>query len=152
MRLVHLLRAVTVELDLRGAEFARENGLHATDVRALIHLLDAGRSGAAATPGWLGRQLGMNSAATTAVTDRLEQAGHLRRERDTRDRRRVHLVVSDQAMALGWSFFGPLIDGMLTAMRAFTDQELDTVARFLQAMADVAASVPFHDPGSSGAE
>jgi hypothetical protein len=60
----------------------------------------------------------------------------------------VHLVVSDQAMALGWSFFGPLIDGMLTAMRSFTDQELDTVAGFLQAMADVAAGVPLHDPGS----
>jgi DNA-binding MarR family transcriptional regulator len=142
MRLVHLLRAVTVHLDLRGAEFARVNGLHSTDVRALIHLLDAGRSGVTATPGWLGSQLGMNSAATTAVIDRLERAGHVRRERESADRRRVHLVVSAEAMALGWSFFGPLIDGMLAAMEAFTDAELDTVARFLSAMAEVAADTP----------
>lgn len=142
MRLVHLLRAVTVELDLRGAEFARVNGLHATDVRALIHLLDAERSDVAATPGWLGRQLGMNSAATTAVIDRLERAGHLRRERGSEDRRRVRLVVSGPAVTLGWSFFGPLIDGMLAAIAPFTDVELDTVARFLRAMADVAASAP----------
>jgi DNA-binding MarR family transcriptional regulator len=139
MRLVHLLRAVTVHLDLRGAEFARVNGLHATDVRALIHLLDAGRSGVAATPGWLGSQLGMNSAATTAVIDRLERAGHVRRERESADRRRVHLMVSAEAVALGWSFFGALIDGMLAAMEAFTDAELDTVARFLRAMAEVTA-------------
>lgn len=87
-----------------------------------------------------------NSAATTAVIDRLEQAGQLRRERDSTDRRRVRLVVSDQAMALGWSFFGPLIDGMLTAMRSFTDAELDTVTRFLTAIAGVTASVPRPGP------
>ena len=142
MHLVHLLRAVTVELDLRGAEFARVNGLHATDVRALIHLLDAARSGVPATPGWLGRQLGMNSAATTAVIDRLERAGHLHRARESADRRRVHLIVSDQALGLGWSFFGPLIDGMLAAMESFTGPELATVTRFLRAMAEVAASAP----------
>lgn len=140
MRLVHLLRTVTVELDLRRAEFARVSGLHATDLRALIHLLDAGRCGVVATPGWLCQRLGMNSAATTAVIDRLERAGYLRRERESADRRRVHLVVCDQAMTLGWSFFGPLIDGMLIAMRSFTGPELDAVARFLVAMAQVAAS------------
>lgn len=150
LRLVHLLRAVTVELDLRGAEFARVNRLHATDIRALIHLLDAGRSGVAATPGWLGRQLGMNSAATTAVIDRLERAGHLRRERESEDRRRVHLVVTGQAMTLGWSFFGPLIDGMVTAMEPFTGPELDTVERFLRAMADVTARAPQGAPPEAG--
>jgi len=149
MRLVHLLRAVTVQLDLRGAEFARVNGLHATDVRALIHLLDAGRSGVPATPGWLGRQLAMNSAATTAVIDRLERAGLLWRERESADRRRVHLVVSDQATRLGWSFFGPLIGGMLAAMETFTAAELDTVARFLAAMAGAATDAPSPD-GSAG--
>ena len=43
----------TVELELSRTEFARRHGLHATDLRALIALLDAGRAGQRATPGWL---------------------------------------------------------------------------------------------------
>ena len=73
MRLVHLLRAVTVELDLRGAEVAARNGLHPTDLRALIHLLDADRAGTDVTPGRLGAALRLNSAGTTALLDRLDQ-------------------------------------------------------------------------------
>jgi DNA-binding MarR family transcriptional regulator len=140
MQMVHLLRRVAVELDLFGAEFASRNGLHSTDVRALIHLLDAGRSGITATPGWLGEQLGLNSAGITGLIDRLERLGHVRRVRDTKDRRRVLLVVEDQAMALGWSFFGPLIDGMVAAMGAFDEAELATVRRFLLSVNDVVAS------------
>lgn len=138
MQLVHLLRGVTVELDLFGAAFAGAHGLHPTDLRALIHLLDAARAGTAATPGRLADQLGLNSASVTALVDRLARAGHVRRERDPGDRRRVLLVVEEQAVALGWSFFGPLITGMVAAMSAFDEAELATVRRFLRAMADVA--------------
>ncbi|MFD5164508.1 MarR family winged helix-turn-helix transcriptional regulator [Streptomyces hawaiiensis] len=140
LRLVHLLRAVTMELDLFAAEFAGRNGLHPTDVRALIHLLDAGREGVRATPGWLGARLGVNSASTTALVDRLERLGLVRRERDTQDRRRVLLVVRDEAVELGWSFFGPLIHGMVDSMRSFDDAELAVVRRFLLAMREVAAT------------
>ncbi|MFC7307113.1 MarR family winged helix-turn-helix transcriptional regulator [Streptomyces monticola] len=140
LQLVHLLRAVTVELDLFAAEFAGRNGLHPTDVRALIHLLDAGREGVDATPGWLGAQLGVNSASTTALIDRLERLELARRERDTRDRRRVLLTVTDKAVATGWSFFGPLIEEMVTAMDSFDEKELAVVRRFLLAMRDVTAA------------
>ncbi|KOV96985.1 MarR family transcriptional regulator [Streptomyces sp. NRRL B-1140] len=140
LRLVHLLRAVTLELDLFAAEFAGRNGLHPTDVRALIHLLDAGREGVRATPGWLGAQLGVNSASTTALIDRLERLELVRRERDTEDRRRVLLVVRDEAVRLGWSFFGPLIHEMVDSMRSFDEAELVVVRRFLLAMRDVAAA------------
>jgi DNA-binding MarR family transcriptional regulator len=139
LQLVHLLRAITVELDLFGAEFASKHQLHPTDVRALIHLLDAARAGRQATPGWLGGQLGLNSASATALVDRLEDAGYVRRVRDTRDRRRVFLAVQEQAMTLGWSFFGPLISQMVTAMQAFDDAELSVVRRFLQDMLSIAA-------------
>jgi DNA-binding MarR family transcriptional regulator len=140
MQMVHLLRRVTVELDLFGAEFASLHQLHPTDLRALIHLLDAARADVTATPGWLGEQLGLNSASITALVDRLERLGHIRRVRDTRDRRLVLLVVEDRAIALGWSFFGPLITEMVTAMREFDEDELATVRRFLVAMSEVVAS------------
>ncbi|MEU1081503.1 MarR family transcriptional regulator [Streptomyces sp. NPDC005908] len=131
MELVHLLRAVTVEFDLLGAEFAARHGLHPTDVRALIHLLDAARSGTRATPGWLGEQLRLNSAGTTALVDRLERLELVRRSRDTVDRRRVLLEVEEKATRLGWGFFGPVIDEVVAASDDFDAGELATVRRFL---------------------
>lgn len=131
LKLVHLLRAVTVEFGLRQAEFAARNGMHSTDVRALICLLDAARAGEAATAGLLGTRLGLNSAGTTAVIDRLERLGHVARVRDERDRRRVLLRVEPEAVRLGWEFFGPLIEGVVGVLDGFDDGERETVRRFL---------------------
>ncbi|GHF48022.1 hypothetical protein GCM10010218_31850 [Streptomyces mashuensis] len=91
------------------------------------------------TPGRLGEQLRLNSAGTTTLVDRLERLGLVRRERDTADRRRVLLTVEPRAVELGWSFFGPAIGTLLTAMDAFTPAELDTAGRFLTAMTDAIA-------------
>jgi DNA-binding MarR family transcriptional regulator len=134
MELVHVLRAVTVEFDLLGAEFAARHGLHPTDVRALIHLLDAAREGTPATPGWLGRQLRLNSAGTTALVDRLERLELVRRTKDTVDRRRVLLEVEEKATELGWSFFGPVIADVVAVTEGFDTGELETVRGFLTAV------------------
>lgn len=134
MQLVHLLRAVTVEFDLLGSEFAERHGLHPTDVRALIHLLDAARDDTPATPGWLGRQLRLNSAGTTALIDRLERLELVRRTKDTVDRRRVLLEVEEKAIELGWSFFGPLIAEVVAVAEDFDTGEVETVRRFLTAV------------------
>ncbi|WP_328863028.1 MarR family winged helix-turn-helix transcriptional regulator [Streptomyces sp. NBC_00306] len=134
MKLVHVLRAVTVEFDLLGAEFAGRHGLHPTDVRALIHLLDAARDGTPATPGWLGRQMRLNSAGTTALVDRLERLELVRRTKDTVDRRRVLLEVEEKATELGWSFFGPVIAEVVAVAEGFDTGELETVRRFLTAV------------------
>ena len=140
LQLVHRLRAISVELELSRAAFARAHGLHDTDVRALIHLLDADRAGVPATAGWLGARLGLTSPSTTALTDRLERAGHVVRQRSAADRRKVEIRVSDQAVALGWEFFGPLLTEMVRAMRSFDAAELDTVDRFLGDVADAAGA------------
>jgi DNA-binding MarR family transcriptional regulator len=147
LRIVHQLRAITVELDLLGAEFAQRNSLHPTDLRALICLLDAARTHMPATPGWLGRQLGLNSAGTTALVDRLERLGHVRRTRDSRDRRRVLLEVDERAVTLGQSFFGPLITEIVAATQTFSDTELATIERFLLTVHEAVAAE--RDPSSS---
>ena len=131
LQVVHQLRAVTVELDLLAAGFAQRNGLHPTDLRALICLLDAARSGTPVTPGRLGAQLGLNSPGTTSLLDRLERLGHMRRVRDEHDRRRILLEVDERAVALGRSFFGPLIEDIADAARDFSEAELSAVQRFL---------------------
>lgn len=131
---VHLLRALIVQLDLFGAEFAAEHQLHSTDVRALISLLDAERAEQPATPGWLSRQLSLNSASVTALIDRMEQRGLVVRERDGSDRRRVIISVTDRAKKLGWSFFGPLIGQATDVLESFSLPQLETIGEFLTKM------------------
>ena len=48
----------------------------------------------------LGRECHMLASTVTGVIDRLELAGHVRRERDSRDRRIVWVVLSENGEAL----------------------------------------------------
>lgn len=139
-QLVSQLRALTVELDLLGGEFARRHGLHPTDVRALIVLVEAERAGRAISAGELAARLGLDSSTVTALVDRMERLGHVRRERDPDDRRRVLLALEDQANELGQSFFGPLIGEAITALSAFTPDEIAVVDRFLSTMRQAVAT------------
>ena len=133
---VHLLREVALRLELAVGEFARTTGLHGTDVRALVRLLDAERAGAEATPGWLAQQLGMTSQATTAVIHRLEAAGHVERLRSRTDGRSARLQVSDSAVALGWQFFGPLLDRLIVTTQGLGPNEQTVVKEYLSAVSD----------------
>jgi len=132
-----LLRRLTVELDAVGNRFATEHGLGRTDVRALVAIMDAARSGRAMTAGALGEAVELSSASVTALVDRLERVGHVHRSRDPVDRRRVVLQASDTAMEAGRSFFGALQGDLLGAMAGYSDEELAVVRRFLVEMTSV---------------
>ncbi|MEV0169559.1 MarR family transcriptional regulator [Streptomyces sp. NPDC050803] len=140
LEIVHLLRAVTVELGLHSARFAQANDMHPTDVRALIALMDASRAGEEMTAGRLGAALGLNSAGTTALVDRLERAGHVRRVRGERDRRRVVIEVSEEAVRLGQSFFGPLIGRTVELFQGYDERERAAIRGFLTGVRDAAAA------------
>lgn len=138
---VHRLREVTLVLQRHGEEFASRNGLGANDVRALIHLLDHERSGTPASPTVLARDLGVTTASTTALLDRLERAGYVYREQRSDDRRRLDIRVTESAKQVGWAFFGPLIAATTSVLetrsaaeRAVIDGVLDDLVRALAAV------------------
>jgi DNA-binding MarR family transcriptional regulator len=135
-----LLRRLTVELDAVGERFADLHGLNRTDVRALVAIMDAARQGRALTAGGLGDAVDLRSASVTALVDRLERAGHVRRVRDPDDRRRVSLEISDTAMAAGAEHFGGLQRDLVAAMSAYSADELAVVHRFLTEMTEVIAA------------
>jgi DNA-binding MarR family transcriptional regulator len=76
-----------------------EAGLPLSDARAL-QLLDEAR-GEPISPGVLAKRLDLSPPAVTALVDRLVEAGLVERGRDPADRRRVQILLTARARALG---------------------------------------------------
>ena len=98
--------------------------------------MEAELRGAPLNPSDLRQVIGLSSAGTSYVIDRLEQAGHVIRERNDGDRRVVRLRYTDQGMATGRQFFGPLGTRTAAVIDRFSDDELEVVARFLAEVTD----------------
>lgn len=129
--LVRKLRRLTVEND-RFAEVLREaHGMHRTDLNAVAVIMDASRTGRSLSPRELADALHLSASATTALLDRLEAAGHVRRERSATDRRRVELHVEEPALALGRLLFAPLGQELTKVWTEFGDEERRIIDRFL---------------------
>ncbi|MET7821391.1 MarR family winged helix-turn-helix transcriptional regulator [Micromonospora zamorensis] len=130
------LRRYTADAQQVGHAFANLHGLNPTDLQALIAVMDAERLGDPITPGRLGEHLNLSSGSVTALIDRLERAGHIRRDRDTVDRRKVLLHYADQGAALAMQFFRPLGARTDEVMARFGEDELEIVQRFMAEMSE----------------
>ncbi|MFD8573317.1 MarR family winged helix-turn-helix transcriptional regulator [Streptomyces sp. NPDC057694] len=132
------LRALAVQLRRLNGElngivhaFAAGQELHPTDVQALAAILDADTP---LTPSLLRQRLGLTSGAVSACVDRLERAGHVKRVRESADRRVVHLHYVASAQAQARKHFAPLAEATERARRRFDEPELAVVLRFLNVL------------------
>ncbi|MDN5933789.1 MAG: MarR family transcriptional regulator, partial [Pseudonocardia sp.] len=112
-------------------------GMHRTAARAIVELMKAAEGGTPMTAGQLGAALDLTPASVTALVDRMVAAGHVRREPDPTDRRRVLLTVEPAAVHLGEQFFRPLADDLFVMMERYSDDDLRLIAQFLGQSIDV---------------
>jgi len=103
-------------------------GLNRTDWRCLDVLGTRGPM----TAGELAKAIRLTTGAVTGVLDRLEAAGLVRRVRDTQDRRRVIVEVTDKVDALGAPVYGPLVADAAVAHAQLDADQLDLVTRFIR--------------------
>src|SRR5580693_3637877 len=122
-------------MQLLGQAAADRIGLNATDLNCLNILSFSGQM----TAGDLARATGLTTASITGVLDRLEEAGYVRRERDSKDRRRVvvHLEL-DKALANVAPLFLPMVrDWQEQVVADYTDDELRLIVDFYGRMEQV---------------
>lgn len=84
---------------------AQRMGMNANDMSAIGALVQHGPMGVSE----LAEHLGIRPASATEMIDRLERSGHVRRERDTVDRRRVVITETEAARAASVQAWLPLI-------------------------------------------
>ena len=109
------------------------HGLHRTDMRTLSLLMRRQAEGLVTTPSDLSRILGLSSASTTALVDRMVGHGHAERERSKRDRRSVSITHTDSASTEGRAVFMPIAQHTMRWMAGFCDEELEIAGKIIRA-------------------
>ena len=126
-RLVEALRALQLAGDLMDQAFADFVGINRNDLRCIDIVDQRGRI----TAGELAREAGLTTGAVTALVDRMEAAGLLRRSYDPRDRRKVWVELTEEAQKLGDEVYGPLNQTGQMHLDSLSDEQLFTIIGFL---------------------
>ena len=130
-RLLEVLRAHGTAFGELGRRFGSAMGLHTTDATALVAILEAQDRGRPLTQSELSHHVGLTTGATSSLLNRLEDAGHIRRTRDSPDRRVVTLHATEGIDVAVGRFFDPLTDRVTTVMQRYPPEVLAEFERFL---------------------
>jgi DNA-binding MarR family transcriptional regulator len=136
------VRVLQALRDYRAAEAAMRRrtkdsmGMGETDLLALRYLLEAQRTGKPLGPRDLAARLGISSASTTTLLDRLTKSGHVRREPHPTDRRALIITATDDSDHEVRATLGAMHQRMLEAAESLTPEQAETVVGFLNAVRD----------------
>jgi DNA-binding MarR family transcriptional regulator len=107
---------------------AKHYGLNRTDMRCL----DVVDREAPVTAGRIASEAKLTSGAVTAVLDRLESRGFVRRVRDPDDRRKVLVETTDRQEELGKHWI-PYSEMTAELLKPFDEDELRKLVEFFEA-------------------
>jgi DNA-binding MarR family transcriptional regulator len=114
-----------------SGQFERHLGrvlaVNPTDLTAMQHLIESGPL----SPSELARRLGISTAATTLVVDRLEASGHARRHRHEDDRRKIVVVPDAGSTKRTAEELLPIVRGIADLLTDLPPEESAVVERFL---------------------
>ena len=126
-------RAFVSAVDLVNQMIAERMGVNRTDHRALEILNRRGPM----TAGDLAHAAHLTTGAVTAVVDRLEGIGFVRRVRDTDDRRRVLIEQTPESTRTAMRYYQPYMSATFDSMTKYSAEELEVVRDFMLGAAEL---------------
>jgi len=121
-------REYTSAVDAVNQIIAGRMGINRTDHRVLEIIARLGP----VTAGDLAAASHLTTGAVTAVLDRLEDVGYVRRLRDTEDRRRVLVEQTPDGTKTAMRYYAPYMNRSFEAMAKYTADELDVIRDFMR--------------------
>jgi DNA-binding MarR family transcriptional regulator len=122
----------------------RSTGLGENDILALRYLLTATLEGRSTGPKELAAHLGISSASTTVLIDRLERAGQVRREHSPFDRRALILIPTATTDEEVQAALGEVPARMLEVANRLNAAQAQVVIDFLQNMRAAVDQIDVH--------
>jgi len=108
--------------------------LNETDMRALHFLIVASHTQELVTPGQIAQHLGISSASTTKLLDRLAKGGHVVRSPHPTDRRALTVRITPETHRAARETVGRQQSRRFYAAQRLTREEREVVTRFLRDM------------------
>ncbi|WP_162832478.1 MarR family winged helix-turn-helix transcriptional regulator [Paenibacillus pini] len=102
-------------------------GLHNNDFMSVDILREKG----SLTAGEMAKITGLTTGSITALIDRLEKVGYVRRENDPHDRRKVIIVPEYENKEEVSDTYQPLYESMIKLASSYTKEELTLITQFL---------------------
>lgn len=109
------------------AEVGRLYGLNPAELHCLSFLSQAPRPANA-----IAREVRLTPAAVTALIDRLERRGYVRRRPDPDDRRKVLVIPTAMTAALATATYGLVAEAGAKVLSKYPDAELQVLMRLLK--------------------
>ena len=107
-----------------------------SDMRALHFLIVALHSKTLVTPSAIAAHLGISSASTTKLLDRLETGGHIVRAPHPNDRRALSITITDETREAAMQTVGRLQARRFYAAARLSSEDRAIVVRFLDDMTE----------------
>jgi DNA-binding MarR family transcriptional regulator len=123
---LQLIMELTDVSGLLPHALARRTGLSESELHSLRHLL-----GGPLGPNDLARTLGVTSAASSGIVDRLEARGHVSRQPHPTDKRRTVVVISDSGRVEVLAQMRPMFEGLVAADARLSDEQRTIVDAYL---------------------
>ena len=108
-------------------DVARKAGLSVSELHSLRHLMAAPMG-----PVELAKALGVTSAASSGVVDRLVARGHAERHPHGQDGRRTEVVVTESGRREVFALLAPMFARLAEVDSSLDDDERDVVERYLR--------------------
>lgn len=142
------LRRLMRATDLYSRELVRKTGLTTPQ----LLLLQSIRNRNHASIGELADDISLSQATVTSILDRLEQRGLVTRERSTKDKRKVHVHLTDIGRAMAKKAPPPLQENFVRQFQELADWEQHMIIAALQKVsammnADAIDAAPVLDAG-----
>ncbi len=109
------------------AEVARRAGLSTSELHSLRHLIASSMG-----PVELARALGVTSAASSGIVDRLVARGHAERRAYPGDGRRTEVVVTESGRAEVYRRLAPMFASLAALDASLEESEREVVERYLR--------------------
>jgi DNA-binding MarR family transcriptional regulator len=131
------LQSISILTREIGKKIGETLGVNVTDMAALEQLLTSGPL----TPGELAVRLKVTTAASTQIVDRLERAGHVSRQRQANDRRKVLVVPTANSVDKAFDELAPMLDGLSGVIAGLGQGDRQVIEQFLDQVIDVYRNV-----------